>query len=161
MFLFYFWPSIVLGLLCCAICLWVWLFWMVRSQRFLIRVAVRVGSLFLVSISLFVGLLVSWASFSENSVPIYSPDHGYAIGVHGIDEGAVGGATEVTLYSLHGLRGDPIFLGEWGAVKAEDIHWITNDSVLVSYHHPSQPPRICISARGVTVHCEQALEPVR
>ncbi len=141
----------------------VWLFRVVKSRRRLVRLPVEFGSVVLVLLGSVVMLLLTLAltlgqRISTNSAPIYSPDRKFAIRVENTDEGALGGVTSVALYSAHGLQTDVIFRGEWKAVEAKDIHWIGNDSVLIAYHHPSQPPYTCASARGVSVRCEQALE---
>jgi hypothetical protein len=135
----------------------------VRSKKLLIKVPVEFGSVVLVLLGLIAGVLFfGLGELTEShSAAIYSPDRKHAIRVENSDEGAVGGSTFVVLYSVHGLRTDMIFLGEGGAIQAKDIYWISNEAVLVSYHHPSQPPRVCASARGVTVRCEQALEAVQ
>ena len=141
----------------------IWLFRVVKSRRRLVRLPVEFGSVALVllgsvSVLLFIVVLTWGSRISKSSAPIYSPDRKYAIRVESTDEGALGGVTSVVLYSAHGLQTDMIFSGEGNDVEVKDVHWIGNDSVLVLYHHPSQPPYICSSAREVTVRCQQALE---
>jgi hypothetical protein len=157
-FFFYLRPSIPLGICVLLICLGGWLFWIVKSRRTLIRVPVRIGSLFLVPLIAIAGLLIGLVSFSGNSEPIYSPDRNHAIRVEDMDEGGTGGEATAVLFSEHGLRWDTIFVGEWKGVEAKDIHWISNDTVLISYYS-QQGPYVCASARGIAVRCERGLEP--
>jgi hypothetical protein len=73
----------------------------------------------------------------------------------------VGGATVIKLYSSYGFHTDEVFTGgEWKEVEANDLHWLNNATVQISYHG-LYAPYDCDGSRGVTVKCERALETVK
>jgi hypothetical protein len=92
------------------------------------------------------------AATTSISPPTYSPDHRHALRIEDdkIDSGA---RTTVYLYSGHGFIVSRVFYGTLGSVKAEDLHWLSNSEVLISYAHPSDK-QFCKSTQQVKVSVE-------
>lgn len=138
----------------------IWLFRTVRTKRAIIRISVRTLSVVLIALnSLAVCIIGCGALLTTISAPIYSPDRGHALRVEDHDEGAVGGETNVDLYSKFGMHQDTIFSSEWRSAEPKDISWLNDHEILIQYHAPVLP-NTCASAQNVTVHCQRAPESI-
>ena len=79
-------------------------------------------------------LLVTRLSGCESvSSPIYSPSRRVAARVYDYDEGATGGGTQVKLFWAQGLRQANVFAGPWKAVEPQDVYWISDSELMLSY----------------------------
>ena len=80
-------------------------------------------------------LVVGFQFFSSTtkSKLFYSPDGKTALQVEDETSGALGGSTYIPLYSHHGLFSHLIYVGEFGSVRLDDVRWVNDREVLISY----------------------------
>lgn len=149
----------LLALLLMVVAVSGWFFYTVRGKRVFIRVPVRVASVVIVAVSFAVLAFLGWGVIVTRkiSAPMYSPGRSHSIRVEDHDEGAVGGETNVDLYSSFGLHKDTVFSSEWKSTEPKDIRWVNDHEVLIQYHAPVQP-MTCVGAQDVVVHCQRAPE---
>jgi len=126
--------------------------WYIRRRRIVWRILVRLVSLPVAALGGLLALLTITASGCQSySEPIYSPDHLRAVRVRVSDLGATGGGTNVEVYSLHGLRSDLVFSGNWRTVDSWNVHWIGNDELQITHYDPA--PGYCRDAGSIRVKC--------
>jgi hypothetical protein len=107
---------------------------LVRRKRRLLRLPVQILSVPVALLGLlFVILNYAATGCRSYSNPIYSPDHKSAVRIMVADVGALGGSTDVELFTLHGFNTYTIFSGGSAAVKAEDVHWVSSSELVVQY----------------------------
>jgi hypothetical protein len=116
----------------------------IRILLFAISILVLAGSV-LIGMAYRLGR----AEMTHISSPIYSPDQRHALRIED-DKMDSGSRTTVYLYSGHGIIVNRVFYGTLGSVKVEDIHWLSNSTVLITYAFPNAK-QFCASTRQVTV----------
>jgi len=152
-----------LYLACLAVIgLGVLVFMIVRQKSRLLRLPLQIGSIALIvpgSLTLLAFGCFALMTKEIVSPPINARDSRFAVRVVDTNSGVAASDTSVFLYSGVGLSSEMVFSGEWKTVEPKDIHWVDNRTLLIDWHGP-YPPIICKGARGITVRCERALEPV-
>jgi hypothetical protein len=137
----------------------IWLFRKVRSTTPRLRILIQICSALVAGVSLLLLLMflgVELMSKSTNSELLYSPDRKFALRVESETSGALGGDTDILLYSHHGMASHRIYVGEFWSVRLEDIRWVNNRELLISYPmSPSdRPPYECGGTFGdIKVQC--------
>jgi hypothetical protein len=126
----------------------IWLFRKVRSTTPRLRIPIRIFSALVAGVSLVVLLLLIGAGFMSKSTYselLYSPDRRFALRVESESSGALGGDTDIVLTSHHGLASHLIYVGEFGSVRLDDVRWVNDRDVLISYPLSPQdrPPYKC------------------
>jgi hypothetical protein len=133
----------------------IWMFRAGKGKPLRLQIPLRFFSVLFIGVSsLFLLLSVACGGVTEHSEPIYSPDRKHAIRITINDAGALGGSTVVDLYSFHGLIANRIATGDWTSPKSEDVKWLGNAEVLISYKNGLRPPDKCKSAQSVVVRCD-------
>jgi hypothetical protein len=134
------------------------LFRIVRSTRPVVRIPTRIFSVLLCVcgvclISLW-GFMNFYFTSTRHSSAIYSPDHQDAIRVETWDAGAVGGGTNVVLYSHFGLVTKAIFSGDYAQVDKNSVRWLSNSQVVIEYDKSYEIANpFCEGSRSVSVKC--------
>ena len=137
----------------------VWLFRKVRNTTPRLGTPLQVLSVLVAGISALILLLFLGGrviSKSANSELLYSPDRRLALRVESESTGALGGGTDILLYSHHGLTSRFIYVGEYESVQLDDVHWVNDREVLISYPKSPQdrPPYKCGGTFGnIQVQC--------
>jgi len=135
----------------------VYLFRRTGSSSPVVKVPTRLVSGLVVACSVVAlgmfGCASAW-NVTAHSIPIYSPDRQRALRITDTDSGALGGFTNITLYSHHGLIGRNVFSGDWRAVEPRTVRWINDSQVVIRYDASYIYPPACNSASGVSVRCE-------
>ena len=141
---------VCLGLL--IIALSVFSFWIVRNRRWPVRTPVRILSALIALCGVFPWLIVfalPWPHFY--SAAVYSPNRKAAARIDDYNASGFGGAdTSVELFTLHGLKQDIVYLGDFKTVGANGLRW-KSDSQLEIYY--DGPIRDCKSTQRVLVRC--------
>jgi hypothetical protein len=133
----------------------VWLFRAGRRKPSHVQTLFRLLAVLFIAIgSLFTLLAIGCDSTDSRSAAIYSPDHEHAIRITTFDLGATGGGTLVDLYSFHGLIENRIATGEWRSLGPEDVKWIGNAEVMISFKKAFRRPDWCESTRSIKVRCD-------
>jgi hypothetical protein len=126
-------------------------FWLVRRKgpwpRLLTR-SFSLGIALIGSLVVTVGILpIGCLSYSPS---IYSPNGRMAARIRISDEGATGGEDTVEIRSLHGFKQDDVFLGGWASVDRDDIRWLSDSELTISY---SGELVSCSNTASVKVRC--------
>lgn len=120
--------------------------------------AARVVAIGIMSLGGLLLLMVGCAAgFNKtiNYAPVYSNDHRYAARVSDFDGGALGGNTEVTLFTDGGFRNKDVLYGGWKIVEAQDVHWISNSELLIEYPTDTGwDPPACSNFKDIKVICK-------
>ncbi len=149
---------ICLALLACG----VWMFRAGARKAFRFQFLLWLLAFLFIAIgSLFTILAIISPGKDTRSAPIYSPDHKHAIRITVLDLGGTGGGTFVDLYSFHGLIENRIADGEWKSLGPEDVKWIGNAQLFISFRKESGPPYWCKSAQSIEVSCDPPPENAR
>ena len=130
-------------------------FWVVRNKRWQVRIPVRILSGFvglcgvLTWMIMLVIVLAAWPHVY--SVPVYSPNGKMAARIDDYNTSGFGAADNaVELFTLHGLKSDVVYLGEWNSVRTTDLRWRSDSELEIFYEGP---PCECKSTRRVSVRC--------
>lgn len=83
--------------------------------------------------TLFTVFLLAGLGCESHSAPVYSPSGKEAARVESIDGGATGGNTSVEIFWMHGFGQANVFTGDWYAVGAQDIRWLSDSDLVISY----------------------------
>lgn len=126
--------------------------WLVRNNRWPVRIPVQVVSALVVLCVLFLlTILLALPSPHAYSVPVYSPSRSMAARIDNYDLGPLGGAYDsIEVFALHGLASDVVYSGEFKSVTAEDLMWKSNSELEIYYDGPTCD---CRSTRRVSVRC--------
>ncbi len=137
----------------------VWIYRSMSKKRGVIRLPSRILSGIVAGICSPVYLLFCFGallSFIEgcdtHGAPIYSPNPKMAVRIETSDGGALGGYTNVRLYTAYGFDTYTVFAGGWRSVEQKDVRWLTNAILEVRYSDDSSE-HSCESTRSVEVHC--------
>ncbi|SNT06962.1 hypothetical protein SAMN05421770_10429 [Granulicella rosea] len=134
------------------------IFRVVKKSRSLIRWPSQTLSVLLIGLSGFLlflfGFFLLFFSETTASAPVFSPDGKRAFRVLDHDGGALGGDTDVTVYSHHGLYSHVIFSGRWKQAESSNVHWQGNSAVSVGYDTGYGANSFwCGGGQGVEVTC--------
>jgi hypothetical protein len=136
--------------------------WLVRNNRWPVRIPVRVLSVLLLLCGLFLLIIVvALPSPHAYSVPAYSPSRSMAARIDNYSAGPLGGAYDsIELFTSHGLASDVVYSGEFESVRAEDVRWKSNSELEIYYDGATGD---CKSTQLVSVRCirKQHLEKSR
>jgi len=127
--------------------------WLLRKKRKTFKVT---AALLGAPIVLLAGLLIADQFLplgsTDHSAPLYSPDHEKAVRVRTNDDGALGGDTQVELFSHHGFSSTDVYEGGWKSLEMKNVRWIDNQQLEITYDGIIYR---CSSTRAVAVHCIQ------
>jgi hypothetical protein len=127
------------------------------------RITARVTGLILSGTTSLILLLVIGCEAIEDTskVWVYSPDGTMAIFLRDTDDGALGGSTDAYLVWDHGIFSRQIFVGDWGQLQANHVHWTSNSGIELTYYREQLHRASCGgSTHGVAVRCVVIPEPL-
>jgi hypothetical protein len=138
----------------------IWGFRFVRGKKRGVRLTVRAISITLTAVSTLTAFSLSFATLQRQvltsvSAPIYSPDHKHALRIEDFGD-RTGSNTHVYLYSHFGFNVNAVFSGSWKSVRPEDISWINDSEISITYRD-SKLPYSCASAQHVKVYMRRAV----
>jgi hypothetical protein len=140
----------------------VWMFRAGGRKSFRFQIPLRILAVLFIAIgSLFTLVAIISPGTISRSAPIYSPDRKHAIRITTFDLGATGGGTFVDLYSFHGLIEKRIANGEWKSLGPEDVKWIGNAELSLTFRKQFRPPYWCMNAQSIEVRCDPSAEDAR
>jgi hypothetical protein len=126
--------------------------WLVRNNRWPVRIPVRVLSALVLFCGLFLlTIVLALPSPNAYSVPVYSPSRNMAARIDNYNAGPLGGAYDsIEVFTSHGFASDVVYSGEFESVRAEDLRWKSNSELEIYYDAPTCD---CKSAQLVSVRC--------
>ncbi len=125
--------------------------WKAQSRRKLIAIPIYVsGTVVGLLAAGFLFLFSLTVGCHTYSVPLYSPNRKIAARVWDFDQGAIGGHSDVELYSSHGFVTDLVFDGQWKTVVPKDVRWVSDNDLEIHFEYGTP---FCEGTKYVKVHC--------
>jgi hypothetical protein len=126
--------------------------WLVRKNRWPVRIPVSVVSAFVLFCGLFLLTIVLALPMPHAySVPVYSPSRSMAARIDNYNAGPLGGAyNSIEVFTSHGFASAVVYSGEFESVRTEDLTWKSNSELEIYYDGPTCD---CRSTQLVSVYC--------
>ena len=126
--------------------------WLVRNNRWPVRIPVRVLSALVLLCGLFFLTIVLALPFPHAySVPVYSPSRNMAARIDKYDAGPLGDAyNSIEVFTAHGFASDVVYSGEFESVRVDGLRWKSNSELEIYYDSPTCE---CKSLQHVSVRC--------